>query len=395
MSITNELVNRYPWLPSLKQFYSEISEKPPIDFVSEVFTKDFGSLIKERLLKLFEAAFNNREDIPDYKSDKLNIYVYLLLKIFIYVFNDRIFANRLANLYSKITYNDLLNENDDSILYHICEDLGLEIKYYDPPISFGKKIVKNQQELLEANFTIHFIDYLRLASNLRDEWRRLANNSLQDGFVYIKNERLIRLMQEYVRNKLVINEIEDKASIDQFINRVSEIPEFKEIFDKIKKDWDERKEEFDDKIKINIERTKDFLKLFPPCINEIRKKAEQGQNLNHNERLFIVWFLLALDFPVERIVDVFSTLPDFDREKTLYQVNFAKRKKYVPYKCLTLKSLNLCMAHKDKLCSEGYGPDDLTEKWKIAHPLAYVRVKNKRFAEFRVNEKEKIEKKNE
>ncbi|MFX1456707.1 MAG: hypothetical protein ACFFDB_15145 [Promethearchaeota archaeon] len=395
MSITNELVNHYPWLPSLKRYYSEISEKPPTDFVSEVFTRDIGHEIKERLLKLFEAAFNNKEDIPDYVSDKLNVYVYLLLKIFIYVFNDRIFANRLANLYSKITYNELENENDDSILYYICEDIGLKFNYYDPPISYGKKIVKYQQEKLETNFTIHYIDYLRLTSNLRDEWRRLANNCLLDGYVFIQNKRLIRLIQEYVRNKLIINEIEEKETIIQFLSKVKEIQDFSEIYEKIKKDWDTRKEEFDDKIKINIENTKDFLELFPPCINVIRKKAEEGQNLNHNERLFIVWFLLALDFPVERVVDVFSTLPDFDRDKTLYQVNFAKRKKYVPYKCLTLKSLNLCMAHKDKLCSEGYGPDDLVEKWKIAHPLAYVRIKNKRVTEFRTDKKEKIVNKNE
>ena len=79
MSIPTELINRYPWLPSLKKHYFEIASRSPSIFISEVFSKDFGSDLKERLLDLFEAAFDNLEEISDYKSDKLNVYVYLLL----------------------------------------------------------------------------------------------------------------------------------------------------------------------------------------------------------------------------------------------------------------------------------------------------------------------------
>jgi DNA primase large subunit len=397
LSITTELINHYPWLPSLKELYFEIAQKAPSDFISEIFSEEFGDEIKKRLLALFEAAFNNLEEISDYKVDKLNVYVYLLLKMFIYAFNNRMVTNRLANLYSKITYNELLNENNESNLYNICKDLGLKIRYYDPPLNFGKIIVKDQHKKLEANFTIHFIDYLRLAANLRDEYRKLAHNSLLEGYIYIQNERLIRLIQEHVRNKLLINETEDKASLKEFLKKVSKIQDFMEIFDKIMKDWDERKEEFEFVFKIDFESTKDLLNLYPPCIKEILKKAKEGQNLNHNERLFIVWFLLALDYPVEEVVNVFSTLPDFNKEKTTYQVNFAKKKKYIPYKCLTLKSLNLCMdaVYKDELCLEGYGSREPTERKKIAHPLAYTRIKQYRASKYESYEKKVPEEKDE
>ena len=70
-------------------------------------------------------------------------------------------------------------------------------------------------------------------------------------------------------------------------------------------------------------------------------------------------------------------MPDFNRDKTLYQVNFAKKKEYVPHKCATLKSMNLCMATKanDALCLEGYFSKKNNEQRKISHPLFYVRYK--------------------
>jgi DNA primase large subunit len=304
----------------------------------------------------------------------------LLLKIFLYALDNRIITNRLANLYSKLTYNELIKENSESRLFNICKNLGLKIRYYDPPINYGVKIIKEQQQKFETNFTIHFIDYLKLASNLRDEFRKLAHNSLSEGYVFIYNKRLIRLIQEYVRNKLLIEETKDKASLRKFLEKALEIQDFKALYDKILSAWTERKEEFEYSFKIDFEKEEDLITLFPPCVKEILSKAQEGQNLIHNERLFIVWFLIALDYPVEKIVNVFSTMPDFDREKTSYQVNFAKRKKYIPYKCLTLKSLNLCMdaKYKDTLCLEGYGSKEPSERRKLAHPLAYTRIKQYR-----------------
>ena len=111
MSIPNELINHYPWLPSLKEFYSTIASKSPSEFILEVFSSESSNEIQERLIELFEAAFENLEEISNYKIDKLNVYVYLLLKILLYALDNRSITNRLANLYSKITYNELISEN--------------------------------------------------------------------------------------------------------------------------------------------------------------------------------------------------------------------------------------------------------------------------------------------
>ena len=390
MSMSNELINRYPWLPSLKIFYSDIGDKPPAEFIAEIFSKELSNEIAERVLIVFESAFNNLEDIPNNKFDKMNIYVYILLKILLYTLNNKMITNRTANLYSKNAYNDMERENSISNIYDICQDLGLQIKFYDPPKPYGLKIIKDHREMQKAYFTIHYIDYLRLASNLRDDYRKLTNNPLIDGYVYIQNKTLMRLIQEYVRSKLLIEETEDKASLKAFIKEVSNIQGFKDLYEKIQSFWSKRKEEFDFTFKLDIKSKEDLLMLYPPCVIEILKKAEEGQNLVHHERLYIVWFLLALEYPVEKVVDIFATLPDFDRDKTTYQVEYAKRKNYTPYQCSTLKSLGLCMAdkYKDDLCREGYGSKDPAERKKLKHPLFYVQLKQYR------SEREKEYKKN-
>ena len=380
MNISNDLVNRYPWLPSLKEYYSNIASEEPSKFINEVFSKQIGSRVKESLLKLFEAAFKNLEEIPDYIDDDLNVYIYLLLKILLYSLNNKMIANRIANLYSKNTYKEMVKEYSDSDLDDICKDLGLRIRYYDPPVQYGLIMVKDQLQKLETNFTIHYVDYLKLASNLRDDYRKLVHLALMNGYVFIQNRWLIRLIQEYVRDKLLIKETEDRSSLKVFLNKALKNKDFKDLYDRILSAWTIRKDEFDYTFKIDIKSKEDILTLYPPCVKEILKKAQEGQNLVHQERLFIVWFLIALDYPVEEIVNIFSVLPDFDRDRTTYQVNFAKRKKYVPYQCSTLKSFNLCMAAKDKdeLCLEGYGSKELSERKKLKHPLAYVRIKQYR-----------------
>ena len=397
MSIPTELVNHYPWLPSLKKYYSEIASKSPSIFISEIISQDLGSELKERILSLFEAAFENLEEISGYRSDKLNVYVYLLLNIILHSLDNQLITNRVANLYSKINYNELINENSDANLYNICKDIGLDIRYYDPPINYGVNIVKDQHQKLKTNFTIHYIDYLNLASNLRDEYRKLVHNSLLEGYVFIQDYNLIRLIQEYVRNRLLIKESDDKYSTKSLLKEVTKIQDFKEIIDKILEAWEERKEEFEFNFKIDFESEEDVVNLFPPCVNEILKKMQAGQNLIHNERLFIVWFLLALEYPVEKVVDLFSTMPDFDREKTTYQVNFAQKKKYIPYKCLTLKSLNSCLAvkYKDELCLGGYGSVEPSERKKIKHPLAYTKTKQYRASKTKFYKKKESSRKNE
>ncbi|MHA1291710.1 MAG: hypothetical protein ACTSQJ_03465 [Promethearchaeota archaeon] len=377
MSIRLELIQKYPWLPSLEIFYSEVATLKPQAFISEVFSKYKGGKIQERIINFFTYALENLEQINEYKVDEINVHVYLILKILLYVLDNKILTNKIANLYSKVMYKELLYE-DDAYLYDICQDLKLKIRFYQQPIQYGINITKESREILQTNFQIHYIDYLRLAAGLHDEYRKLVNNAISGGYVYLQKRSLIRLIQEFIRKKFDINE--DKASLTFLKKELMEINEFKELYDNITTLWELKKEDFEYSFEISFKKGTDLSSSFPPCLKEILSKAREGQNLIHLERLFLVFFLHALDYPIKKIIDVFSTMPDFNREKTEYQVKFAKRKGYIPHSCETLKSLNLCAAkkYKDKICLEGYYSKKLDMQKKISHPLFYVQIKQYR-----------------
>ncbi|UCC19114.1 MAG: hypothetical protein JSV62_13590, partial [Promethearchaeota archaeon] len=364
---------RYPWLPSLKTYYSDIASKEPFSFINEVFTSHKSDDLKIKVLNIFNDAFNNIELITDYSFDETNIHIYLVLKILLFILNNKILANRVANIYSKTTYNELNKENEYN-LYYIYNDLNLDVIYDEKPVEYKKIVVKGQKEIYKTNFKISYIDYLKLASNLKDEYRKLVNNALLDGYVYIKPENLNRLLQEHVRMKLLSQNILDSNNLKKFKERLFKVQEFKDLFNSIEEIWESKKEEFEYTLDISYKEGKDMRESFPPCIKEILTKAQEGQNLIHTERLFILWVLNALEYPEEQIIDVFSTLPDFDREKTAYQVKYAIKKGYTPYSCNSLKSYNLCMMikYKDKLCIEGYFSKKLQEQRKISHPLFYI-----------------------
>ncbi len=377
MNISIELLRRYPWLPSLKNFYADFASKDPIEFIDDVFSKSSNEEIGRRLLKIFSTAFDRLEEIQDFKTDELNIYIYLIIKILLYVIDNKIITNRVANLYSKQAYNDLLNERDDANIYDICEDLALNFKYSDPPYQYGLIYNKDQIEILQTNFKIHFIDYLRLAANLHDDYRKLVHNALAEGYVFIDKKDLMRLIQEYVRKKLSIEDNRSDLDIQNFRNLIFKNSEFKALYDRILETWEVKKEEFEYSFEFKYDDKIDISESFPPCIKEILRRIEEGQNIIHIERLFLVFFLHALDYPRENILELFSRLPDFDSKIAEYQIDFAKKKEYTPHSCQTLKSLNLCMAqkYKDEICLEGYYSKKLDTKRVLSHPLFYFQFK--------------------
>ena len=392
LSISYELIQRYPWLPSKKDYYSDIASKDPFDFIKEILGKYSNGELEGRTFNIFKSAFQNLEEIREYRNDELNVYLYSILKILLYILNNKPIANRIANIYSKQTYKLLEVENDFN-LYEICKDLNINFQYYDVPIEYKLIIDKDFSSSKKTNFSIYYIDYLKLASGLRDDERKLLHNALAKGQVFLRKKELARLLQELVRKKLIIEENPDTASIKVFKNKLLKIKEIEDLFENILNEWEIKKEDFEYSFELQTYQGKDLKESFPPCVMEIFRKIDEGQNVIHIERLFLVFYLHALQFSIEDIVNLFTKLPDFDRKQTEYQVEFAKKKGYSPHSCSTLKSLGLCKAkeYNDKLCLEGYHSKKYDEQRKIQHPLFYLQMKQ--FQKFKPNLKQKEDKK--
>ena len=395
MSISYELIKHYPWLPSKNIHYSEIASRDPVDFIKEKIAEYPDGELIDRIFNIFKTSFENLEEIKTYQPDELNVYLYTILKILLYINNDIRITNRVANLYSKHTYNKIIKENNNYNLYSICKDLEINIEYYKEPVQFGLIIDKDGKQVIQTQFGIQYIDYLKLASNIRDDYRKLVHNALIEGYVFIEKKDLTRLLQEVVRKKVSVELETDLSSLDAFKNRVLEIKEIRELNERILDVWELKKDEFGEPFDFKYKKGENVEESFPPCVEDILRKVEEGQNLTHIERLFLVFFLHSLEIPIDEIVNLFAKLPDFDRKKTEYQVEFAKKKEYLPHSCSTLKSYSLCMAmkYKDELCLEGFFSRKFDSQRKIQHPLHYVRIKQyrKQKTKEEVNTKDKNE----
>ena len=247
---------------------------------------------------------------------------------------DDPFLTRRYSLAEAVAAYTLLKTRDTDFLSNLGNDFG---------------VVANPSD---SHFDINFTDYIKLASSMKDLKWKLVNRKLDHGNVRIKKEEFARLLQEAVRAR-----IQDSLPI--------EVPE--EIcelcaphLDEIKVILDERKTEFGAGDFEAVESD-----LFPPCIAHAIANTMAGVNLAHSMRFAMTSFLLTVGMTVDDIINMFNISPDFDAEKTRYQIEHISGSSgttYTPPSCDTMKTYGNC-----------YGEDELCKR--ISHPLNYYRRK--------------------
>lgn len=268
--------------------------------------------------------------------------------------DDQLFTRRYALAEAKAAYNILKNENP-TFLLKFGEDFGVSADFRNP------------------YFSMHFTDYIRFSSSLKDPAWKLTNRQFRSGEVKITREEFARLLEEAVRER-----IEQSFPIPGIPSEVSSFcaPYVAEIKD----EFEVQKKKFG---------ATDFgavePELFPPCISYALANVQGGVNLAHSMRFAMTSFLLSVGMPVDEILNLFNISPDFDAEKTLYQIEHiagATGNVYKPPACDTMRTYGNCIG-KDRLCE------------KINHPLAYyekkIYLKNKESEKEKEKEKRKEE----
>lgn len=189
-------------------------------------------------------------------------------------------------------------------------------------------------------FKLHVTDYLRLASQFQSPSWKLTNRVLEGGYVYLKDKEVIRLIREGVYRLL--------------INKINSLPT-PVLSPKLREIANRAREEMPPIQK----RTATIPKDYPPCINFLLSKINNGENVSHFGRFFLTTYLLAAGWGIENIVRLFSRLPDFKENITKYQVEHIAglrggRKKYSIPSCKLIASYGLCF--KDENCRDLRNP---------------------------------------
>jgi DNA primase large subunit len=272
---------------------------------------------------------------PNTEAENLaELLSYPLARVIVSCLNDELLLRRYALAEAKLAYRRMQNERE---LNPLANDLGLYPQGKGP-------------------WRLHFTEYIRAAHRMHAPKWKLVNRDLQDGYLTVTDEELKRLLEEAVRDKvskglpLPVND-QICAQLAEYIAPLkSELQAMRE------------------RQKVDLGKVEEG--AFPPCIKKMLAQVAAGTNLAHSARFALVSFLLQINMSVEEVMALFNTSPDFDADKTRYQVEHiagASGTKYKPPSCATMTTYGNCP-----------GQDDLCRK--IRHPLSYYERRAKSVA---------------
>jgi len=256
---------------------------------------------------------------------------------------DNIYMKRRYALAEAKRASELLRREREEILLEVARSFHWRIRRVDA--SAGPPTYE---------FALHFVDYLRNAIKIQGQKWKLVNRLLVRGEVYLTKAEVSRLLEEEVRRH-VEQKLDIKVGLlpGELMQRVTRL---KQLFleTRGKREWEPLP-------------TETSPSAFPPCMKALYEAASSGRRLSHVGRFALTSFLLNIGMPVEEVVDLFRSVPDFNERMTRYQVEHiaggrGSHTRYVPPKCDTMRTHGLCP-----------GMDDLCRR--VRHPLTYYRRK--------------------
>jgi len=276
----------------------------------------------------------------DLPTDELGIQIecsaYALARVIISCTGDRFLTDRLCRYEANRAMRFLEQEEDSvdshergrAMREHVARSVGIDPEATRIPVA----------------------QYVELAAMLRGDQWRLVNRMLDRGFVSIEPAEMDELLRERIRLVLA----------RQLPIRVPN--QLKPLFEPAAKEvaaayQAQQLESFG-----AVEES-----AFPPCMQALIKAITSGTNLPHTGRFAMTAFLHTIGLGVTQIVELYCRAPDFDLDKTLYQVQHITGgggTEYTPPTCATMRTYGLCIG-KDTLCS------------RVNHPLSYYKAKKR------------------
>lgn len=283
---------------------------------------------KERVVESIGEGIS-RPDINDSIGAQKELLSYPVARILVSCINDGYLIKRYALAEAKSSF-ELIKRQSDDRLKELADDLNITT------------------DIDGREYAIHFTDYIRYASSIHEHEWKLINRKMNRGRVHLKKDELSRLMEEAVRKR-----IESGLPLDVPSGICSALEGY---LNEIRSRLIARKSEF------SIEEFKEIMPdCFPPCMAHALSNAQAGVNLSHSMRFALTSFLLNIGMNVEGIIELFKVSPDFDEERTRYQVMHIHGASGTVYKapsCSTMVTYGNCFG-KESLCE------------RVSHPLGY------------------------
>ncbi len=334
-----QLLARYPFLPAARDYIKQSGYK-----AGELLTDPTFDRARRRALSRVRTAMSV-DGIPDEPAvndveAELELLSYPVARMVLAHFGDQYLSNRYAVAESKLTTKRLSAEQDADAVWAVAVGLGLPL---EPPIEGG------------SYARLHFLDYLQYSPARDPQWK-LVNQPLRGGFVSLSRERVIRLVEEGLRDRLT----EELVALEKPGREVQRA--FPKELNEISTILAAHRARFQQETTGEVRP-----EAFPPCIKAIWSGIQNHQNIPHMGRFAIVTFLHKQGMDSEAILKFFSAVPDFDVSKSRYQIEHITGKiggstEYTPPTCSTMQTYGICpLDMRDDIC------------FSIKHPLSYYR----------------------
>jgi DNA primase large subunit len=206
------------------------------------------------------------------------------------------------------------------------------------------------------DFRLGFGFYLKNAAHMHGSEWKLVNQIMDKGMVYLNKDKIVRLLQEEVRNR-----VEKRLDVPEIKNLPEEVISIAEELTKLAQEI--IGQEIEEMPKVIVQAA------FPPCINALYADAAQSHHLSHIGRFTLTSFLVNIGMTPEGLNEMFKTFSDYNERLTRYQIEHIAGErgsgtKYTCPQCSVLQTHGVCK-NRDDLCR------------RIYHPLAYYKRKQK------------------
>jgi len=331
------ILSKYPFLNASKKYVKDNSLS-----VEDLLDDPLYERARINGIERLDNAFKNRDTgdrVLATESDCImELLSYPIARMIAVCIQDIYFKRRYALGEASHAYKNLINE-PTSFLIEISKEFNMNVKYYEDT----------------NKINIYFVDYLHYAPTRYKEWK-MINRGMKNGYIKMSHKDLARIIQEALRAR--INQELDSRTCSKAINKTfsSDIQRFQNMVMIHRK---------------NIESApigKLDIKKLPPCMKKILSAIQAGENVPHMGRFALVSFLNSLKLSNNEILKIFSSAPDYEEEKTRYQVEHitgsSSSTSYTPPGCDKMRTYGICSIEEiDDLCK------------KKRHPLSYYRAK--------------------
>ena len=328
---------RYPFLSDTRQYIKD--HGPTIqDLLHDLLYERARLIGIERLDNAMKNRDVGQRSLATDTDCIMEILSYPLARMVAVCIGDPYFKKRYALGEAYQVYTHLLNE-PSSFLLSVASELNVNV-HHRPETNTMK---------------IFFKDYLRNAPTRYKEWK-MVNRGIGGGYLTISHKDLARILLEVLRER--INQELLARDCDPSVKEIFsvDIQRFQNTLALQKK-----KIEATPVGKVSVEK-------LPPCMKDILSSIQSGENVPHMGRFALVAFLSSLKLSTNDILKLFSTAPDYQEDKTRYQVeHITGASSSTEYKCPgceKMRTYGICPVQKmDDLCK------------KVRHPLSYYTTK--------------------